>query len=95
MLGKVDIEPLQLFWGHLEDQTPHRHDLGSGGCLEERNKVTLRDAQESWPMLWGSQGPPVDSPPRDHCHHHSSHSQTTSHQEHPWSMPETRYSFQW
>lgn len=71
VLGKVDIEPLHFFWGHLGDQTPQRHYLGLGGCLEEKNKATLRGAQETWPIFWSSQGPPIDSPPRDHPHHHS------------------------
>lgn len=55
MLGKVNIEPLQFFRRHLGDQTPQRHDLGFGGCLLDRNKATLRGAQESWPMpkFWG------------------------------------------
>lgn len=38
VMGKVNIEPLQFFWGHLGDQPPQRHDLGLGGHLEERNR---------------------------------------------------------
>lgn len=37
-LGKVDVEPLQFFWGYLGNQPPQRHDLGFGGHLEERNR---------------------------------------------------------
>lgn len=55
VLGKINIEPLQFFWGYLGDQTPQRHDLEFRECLEERNKATLRGAQESQPMLRGSQ----------------------------------------
>lgn len=40
VLREVNIEPLQFFWGHFGDQTPQRHDLGFGGCLEKRNKAT-------------------------------------------------------
>lgn len=36
--GKVNIEPLQFFWGHLGDQPPQRCDLGFGGHLEEMNR---------------------------------------------------------
>lgn len=38
VMGKVNIEPLQFFWGHLGDQPPQRHDLLFGGHLEERNR---------------------------------------------------------
>ena len=55
VLRKVDIEPLQFFWGHFGDQTPQRHDLGFGGCLKKKRaslvvqKVkNLPAMQETW-----------------------------------------------
>lgn len=89
MLGKVDIEPLQFFWGHLGDQTPQRHDLGFAGCLLERNKATLRGTQESWPMFWGQ---PATScrPQTPEAIPTTPHSQTISNRGHLQSRPETK-----
>lgn len=54
VLGKVNVEPLQFFRGHLGNQTPQRHDLGCAGCLGKESKAVQRGSQETQLSFWGS-----------------------------------------
>ena len=55
MLRKVDIEPLQFFWGHFGDQTPQRHDLGFGGCLKKKRASLVVQKVNNLPAMQETQ----------------------------------------
>lgn len=71
-MGKVHIEPLQFFWGHLGDQAPKRHDLGFGGHLEERNGYSKMCRRKATYVL-GHRQPRTfyRQPSQRPSHHHS------------------------